>query len=117
SPAMPAVRRRSREAEAEGRRRRAQRSAGDGAVLLGEDDDAARHRGMCGRSWGMGGGSRWNLARPVGRLLLMVERIPRGVPIHSWLDRLIHEAEERGEFEDLPGFGKPLPGLDKPVDE
>ncbi|HLS24532.1 MAG TPA: DUF1992 domain-containing protein [Beutenbergiaceae bacterium] len=47
----------------------------------------------------------------------MVERIPGGVPIHSWVDRLIREAEERGEFDNLPGTGKPLPGIDKPLEE
>lgn len=47
----------------------------------------------------------------------MTQRIPPGEPIHSWVDRLIHEAEERGEFDNLPGAGKPLPGLDRPLDE
>lgn len=47
----------------------------------------------------------------------MTQRIPGGVPIHTWVDRLIHEARERGEFDNLPGAGKPLPGLDKPVHE
>jgi hypothetical protein len=31
-------------------------------------------------------------------------------------DRLIREAMERGEFDDLPGAGKPIRGLDKPYD-
>jgi hypothetical protein len=35
----------------------------------------------------------------------------------SWLDRLIREAQERGDFENLPGAGRPIPGLDKPDDE
>lgn len=35
----------------------------------------------------------------------------------SWLDKQIREAEERGEFKDLPGFGKPIEGLDKPYDD
>lgn len=35
----------------------------------------------------------------------------------SWVDRLIREAEERGEFDDLPGAGKPLPDIDRPRDE
>ncbi|MGC0143638.1 DUF1992 domain-containing protein [Pseudactinotalea sp. Z1732] len=47
----------------------------------------------------------------------MTQRIPGGVPIHTWVDRLIHEARERGEFDNLPGAGKPLPGLDEPVHE
>mgnify|MGYP001279727220 CR=1 FL=1 len=52
-----------------------------------------------------------------GTIEVMVERIPGGVPIHSWVDRLIREAEERGEFDNLRGAGKPLPGIDKPWDE
>lgn len=47
----------------------------------------------------------------------MTQRIPRGVPIHTWVDRLIAEADERGEFDNLPGAGKPLAGLDRPLDE
>lgn len=47
----------------------------------------------------------------------MTKRIPPGMPIHTWVDRLIAEAAERGEFENLPGAGKPLPGLDRPLDE
>ncbi len=47
----------------------------------------------------------------------MPERIPKGVPIHSWVDRLVHEAQERGEFDNLSGAGKPLKGLDRPYDE
>lgn len=35
----------------------------------------------------------------------------------SAVDRAIREAQERGEFDNLPGKGKPLPGLDTPVDE
>lgn len=47
----------------------------------------------------------------------MTERKPADVPVHSWVDRLVREAEERGEFANLPGLGKPLPGIDKPLDE
>jgi hypothetical protein len=32
-------------------------------------------------------------------------------------EKLIHAAQERGEFENLPGAGKPIPGLDEPYDE
>jgi hypothetical protein len=35
----------------------------------------------------------------------------------SAIDRQIRLAEERGDFENLPGKGKPLPGLDEPDDE
>ncbi|MFG3441631.1 DUF1992 domain-containing protein [Nonomuraea sp. NPDC047897] len=47
----------------------------------------------------------------------MTDRKPLGVNFESWIDRQIREAEERGEFDDLPGKGKPLPDLDKPYDE
>lgn len=35
----------------------------------------------------------------------------------SWIDRQIREAVERGEFDNLPGAGKPLPGLDRRDDD
>jgi hypothetical protein len=35
----------------------------------------------------------------------------------KFIDRLIREAQERGEFSNLPGAGKPIPDLDKPHDE
>jgi Domain of unknown function (DUF1992) len=35
----------------------------------------------------------------------------------SLVDRKIREAEERGEFDDLPGAGQPLPGIDRPYAE
>lgn len=35
----------------------------------------------------------------------------------SWIDRQIREATERGEFENLPGKGKPIKGLDGRNDE
>ncbi|GHC40018.1 DnaJ family domain-containing protein [Streptomyces cinnamoneus] len=42
----------------------------------------------------------------------------RGVAdFESWADRQIREAERRGDFRNLPGFGKPLPGIDQPYDE
>jgi DnaJ homologue, subfamily C, member 28, conserved domain len=47
----------------------------------------------------------------------MTRRKPPGAGWESWIDRQVREAEERGEFEDLPGAGKPIPGLDKPFDE
>lgn len=33
------------------------------------------------------------------------------------IDRAVREAQERGAFDDLPGKGKPLRGLDKPHDD
>ncbi|WP_166355225.1 DUF1992 domain-containing protein [Phytoactinopolyspora limicola] len=47
----------------------------------------------------------------------MTERKPAGLSFESWIDRQIREAEERGEFDDLPGTGKPLPDLGKSHDE
>ncbi|MFE3284994.1 DUF1992 domain-containing protein, partial [Streptomyces sp. NPDC059233] len=47
----------------------------------------------------------------------MTERKPPGVDIESWVDRQIREAADRGEFAELPGFGKPLASLDAPYDE
>jgi len=44
-------------------------------------------------------------------------RKPPGVNWETWIDRQIREASERGEFEDLPGKGKPIADLDKPHDE
>ncbi|MEU7158163.1 DUF1992 domain-containing protein [Streptomyces chrestomyceticus] len=46
----------------------------------------------------------------------MTERKPPGVSFETWADRQIREAAERGEFAGLPGFGKPLTGLDEPYD-
>ncbi|ANZ15158.1 DUF1992 domain-containing protein [Streptomyces noursei] len=47
----------------------------------------------------------------------MTERKPPGVSFESWVDKQIRESDERGGFERLPGFGKPLPHLDRPYDE
>ncbi|MFE2284152.1 DUF1992 domain-containing protein [Streptomyces sp. NPDC059443] len=47
----------------------------------------------------------------------MTDRKPPGVSFESWVDRQIREAAERGEFEQLPGWGKPLASLDAPYDE
>lgn len=35
----------------------------------------------------------------------------------SRIDRMIREAEERGEFDNLPGAGRPLPGAGEHYDE
>lgn len=35
----------------------------------------------------------------------------------SVVEKAIREAQERGEFDNLPGKGKPLPGLSEPHDE
>lgn len=47
----------------------------------------------------------------------MTERKPAGMSFETWIERQIREAQERGEFDDLPGAGKPLPGAGRPYDE
>jgi hypothetical protein len=47
----------------------------------------------------------------------MTARKPPGVSWESWTDRQIREGIERGEFDDLPGAGQPIPGLDGTRDE
>lgn len=40
-----------------------------------------------------------------------------GLHGESWVERQIREATERGEFDNLPGAGKPLTFLDQPQDD
>lgn len=40
-------------------------------------------------------------------------RKPFGTSFEDWVERQVREAHERGDFENLPGAGKPLPGLDR----
>jgi hypothetical protein len=47
----------------------------------------------------------------------MTERKPAGVNFETWVDKQIRIAQERGDFDNLPGAGKPIPDLDKPNDE
>jgi hypothetical protein len=47
----------------------------------------------------------------------VTERKPPGLRFESWVERQIRAAQERGEFDDLPGAGKPLPGLTGLYDE
>ncbi|MFF8288459.1 DUF1992 domain-containing protein [Streptomyces sp. NPDC016309] len=47
----------------------------------------------------------------------MTERKPPGVDFESFVDKQIREATERGDFRDLPGFGKPLADDSAPYDE
>ncbi|KAA9379225.1 DUF1992 domain-containing protein [Microbispora cellulosiformans] len=47
----------------------------------------------------------------------MTDRRPLGMSFESWIDRQIREAAERGEFDNLPGAGKPIPGAGEPYDE
>lgn len=51
------------------------------------------------------------------RGITVTERKPAGVSFESWVDKQIRESEQRGDFSQLPGFGKPLEGLDRPYDE
>jgi hypothetical protein len=39
----------------------------------------------------------------------MTERKPAEASIGGWVEQQILDAQDRGEFDDLPGFGKPLP--------
>ena len=47
----------------------------------------------------------------------MTARKPGNRSFTDWVDDQIREAQERGEFDDLPGKGKPLTGLDGTHDE
>lgn len=47
----------------------------------------------------------------------MAERRPAQSDRERWVDAVIRESQERGEFDDLPGAGRPIPGIDKPYDE
>jgi hypothetical protein len=47
----------------------------------------------------------------------MTERKPDDVPWESWVERKIQEAMDRGDFDNLPGRGKPIPGLGRAYDE
>ena len=46
----------------------------------------------------------------------MTERKPFGMPYETWIDRLVRQSQEQGEFDNLPGAGKPIPNLDRPYD-
>jgi hypothetical protein len=48
----------------------------------------------------------------------MTDRVPK--PKLWWeslAEQRIREAQSKGEFDDLPGFGKPIAGIDEPHDE
>lgn len=51
------------------------------------------------------------------RGVTVTERKPAGISFETWVDKQIREAEQRGDVSQLPGFGKPLDGLDRPYDE
>jgi hypothetical protein len=41
----------------------------------------------------------------------MTKRKPPSLTWESWTEQQIREAQDEGQFDDLPGAGKPLPGL------
>jgi len=47
----------------------------------------------------------------------VTQRKPPGMGFESWIDKQIREAQERGEFDDLPSAGKPLPGAGEALEE
>jgi DnaJ homologue, subfamily C, member 28, conserved domain len=47
----------------------------------------------------------------------VTERKPFGMSWETWIDRQIREGMERGDFDGLPGHGKPLADVDRPHDE
>jgi hypothetical protein len=47
----------------------------------------------------------------------MTERKPAGVSFETWVDKQIRDAQNRGEFDNLPGAGKPIPDLGKAHDD
>ncbi len=47
----------------------------------------------------------------------VADRKPANVNFETWVDAQIRAARERGEFDNLPGHGKPLPNLDIYADD
>ena len=47
----------------------------------------------------------------------MTDRKPPDVSWQSWIDKQIYDAQQRGEFDNLAGKGKPLADIDEPLDE
>jgi hypothetical protein len=47
----------------------------------------------------------------------MTEQKPPRLRWETWVERKIRESMERGEFDNLPGSGEPLPDLAQPYDE
>lgn len=45
------------------------------------------------------------------------EKKPPKVSWETWVERKIRESMERGEFDNLPGAGQPIPDLARPYDE
>ena len=54
----------------------------------------------------------------LAQAFVMTNRKPDGVSWESYAEHLIRQAQAAGEFDDLPGFGKPLPDeVENPRDE
>jgi hypothetical protein len=47
----------------------------------------------------------------------MTTRKPPNIGWESYVESQIREAQERGEFDNLAGAGKPIPGINDPPDE
>jgi len=47
----------------------------------------------------------------------VTEKLPHGMGVERWIDQQVREARDRGDFDNLPGYGKPLTGVDQPYDE
>lgn len=47
----------------------------------------------------------------------MQGRKPPGVSWESWVERQIREGIERGDFDGLPGEGRPIADIDRPRDD
>lgn len=47
----------------------------------------------------------------------MTERKPPGVTWETWIDRQIREGMDRGDFDGLPGHGRPIADIDRTRDE
>lgn len=47
----------------------------------------------------------------------MTQRKPPGVQFETWVDKQIREATEQGKFDNLPGAGRPIAGINGPDDE
>jgi Domain of unknown function (DUF1992) len=47
----------------------------------------------------------------------VAENKPPNVRWETWIERQIRESMEKGEFDNLPGSGQPIPELARPYDE
>lgn len=47
----------------------------------------------------------------------MTERKPQNESWESFVERQIRQAKQEGAFNNLPGFGRPIPDIDRPHDE